>query len=201
MRALFGRPRGDSIGQPGASLTGSQEWAQDARVGDVARLGEVRTGRLLDAAADRPGGFTVLHDLRVPGSRADIDHVVVHGDRVLPVDSKVWAQGRYVTRDGVTTRDGAPFPAADSPTLTRAAARLLRVLPPHAVVEEPLLLVWPSPTAVAAPDLSGVLVPGVVVMPAEKGAAWLAGRRFRRLADPVVVAALRELVVAGRGRG
>lgn len=48
--------------------------------------GERRTGRRLDRLRRR--GYVVLHDLAVPGSRANIDHVVVGPCGVGVVDSK-----------------------------------------------------------------------------------------------------------------
>lgn len=49
-------------------------------------VGERRTGRRLDRLRRR--GYVVLHDLAVPGSRANIDHVVVGACGVVVVDSK-----------------------------------------------------------------------------------------------------------------
>lgn len=199
---MLGRraPLGVSIGSPGASLADSGTWAQDANVGAVARMGEVRTARVLDAAAARPGGFTALHDLTLPGSRANIDHVIVSGQLVLPLDSKVWGQGRYVTTGGVTTRDGQQFAAADSQSVVKAATRLAALLPdPRVEVADPWLLVWPSPTAERRPDIAQVAVPGLRVLRAEEGLKVLSGRRYRRAADPDVVEVLAGLVVEQGG--
>jgi nuclease-like protein len=48
--------------------------------------GERRTARLLDPLERH--GWTVLHDLAVPGSRANIDHLVIGPGGVLVIDSK-----------------------------------------------------------------------------------------------------------------
>lgn len=48
--------------------------------------GERRTARRLDRLRRR--GFTVLHDLGIPGSAANLDHVVVGAAGVVVVDSK-----------------------------------------------------------------------------------------------------------------
>lgn len=190
-----GRP-GLTLGAPAASLGTAKAWAVDEKVGDVAAAGELRTAKALDAAAGRRGGFTVLHDLTLPGSRANIDHVVVFASNVLLLDTKVWAAGRYVTQGGVTTRDGQPFPAADSPTLAQLAVALTHLLAATgAHMMRPRLLVWPSPVAPTPPDLAQVRAPGVEVCPAPAGLAALSGRSYRRPADLAIVRALVRFVV------
>jgi hypothetical protein len=67
--------------------------------------GERKTARLL--ARLKPHGWTVLHDLAVPGSRANIDHLAIGPPGVFVIDSKQyrgrlrqaadssWWHGRY----------------------------------------------------------------------------------------------------------
>ncbi|MGI8792209.1 MAG: nuclease-related domain-containing protein, partial [Acidimicrobiales bacterium] len=60
--------------------------------------GERRTAQLL--APLRNLGWTVLHDRRIPGSTANVDHLVVGPSGIWVVDSKFW-QGRVkVLGDG-----------------------------------------------------------------------------------------------------
>lgn len=54
-------------------------WAQGA-------TGEVEVGRRLDTLAGPD--VVVLHDRRIPGSRANIDHLVVTGAGIWVVDAK-----------------------------------------------------------------------------------------------------------------
>lgn len=56
----------------------------------VGAEGERRTGNALDPL---PSGFHVLHDLRMPGSRANIDHVVVGPTGVFTIETKNYAKG------------------------------------------------------------------------------------------------------------
>jgi Nuclease-related domain len=49
-------------------------------------MGERRTARLL--AGLEPYGWTVLHDLAIPGSRANIDHLAIGPGGVFVIDSK-----------------------------------------------------------------------------------------------------------------
>lgn len=64
-------------------------WAQGAR-------GERALGRLLDPL--REEGMAVLHDRRIPGSRANIDHLVVAPAGVFVIDAKNY-RGRVERRD------------------------------------------------------------------------------------------------------
>jgi len=57
----------------------TQVWATGA-------VGEEVLGRRLDTLADR--GVRVLHDRRIPGTRANIDHIVVSGAGVFVIDAK-----------------------------------------------------------------------------------------------------------------
>jgi class 3 adenylate cyclase len=56
---------------------------------DHGRLGEEWTAALLTRL---PDGWTVLHDLRVPGRRFNLDHVLIppSGAGVIVLDSKKW---------------------------------------------------------------------------------------------------------------
>jgi hypothetical protein len=60
--------------------------------------GERRTGLLL-AGVTGPG-VIVLHDLSIPGSRANIDHVVISRSGIVVIDSKQYS-GRLNISDGV----------------------------------------------------------------------------------------------------
>lgn len=78
----------------------TEAWGKGAR-------GEVATGQLL---ARLPDGFAVRHDLRMPGSSANIDHVVVGPTGVFTVETKNYRDGVRIVRGRVTAggrrRDG-----------------------------------------------------------------------------------------------
>ena len=63
---------------------------------DHGRLGEEWTAALLTRL---PAGWTVLHDLRVPGRRFNLDHVLIppSGAGVIVLDSKKWHFKRPTT--------------------------------------------------------------------------------------------------------
>lgn len=57
----------------------TKAWATGAR-------GEEQLGRRLDGLAER--GVRVLHDRRIPGTRANIDHIAVSSSGVFVIDAK-----------------------------------------------------------------------------------------------------------------
>jgi hypothetical protein len=61
--------------------------------------GERRTARLLAPLHRR--GWAVLHDLAIPGSAANIDHLVIGPGGVLAIDSKQYRGQLWVDRDGM----------------------------------------------------------------------------------------------------
>lgn len=79
-------------GAPGAGLSRGR-YGNDAEKG---RMGEEATAALLAAAFANVPGARIFHGLRWPGKdHADIDHVVLVGDRVALIDSKYWKSGAY----------------------------------------------------------------------------------------------------------
>jgi Nuclease-related domain len=62
-------------------------------------VGERRTARLLAPLERR--GWAVLHDLAIPGSAANIDHLVIGPGGVLAMDSKQYRGRLRVDRDGM----------------------------------------------------------------------------------------------------
>ncbi len=67
------------------------------RVWDQGAAGEERVGSVLEAARGR--GIEVLHDRRMPRSRANIDHLVVAPNGVWAVDAKRYLGGKLEQRD------------------------------------------------------------------------------------------------------
>ena len=72
-----------------AEPSSTTNWAKGA-------AGEETAGRALDGF--REEGFAVLHDRRIPGSRANIDHLVISPAGIFIVDPKNYA-GRVAQRD------------------------------------------------------------------------------------------------------
>jgi hypothetical protein len=61
--------------------------------------GERRTARLLDRLTD--DGYVVFHDLAVPGSPANVDHLVIGPSGVFVIDSKQWSGSVHQGSDGL----------------------------------------------------------------------------------------------------
>lgn len=67
------------------------------RVWSRGAVGEERVGKHLEDA--RPRGIEVLHDCRIPRSRANIDHLVIGPTGVWVVDAKRYVDGKVERRD------------------------------------------------------------------------------------------------------
>jgi Nuclease-related domain len=88
----------------GVAAAGVAGWALRFRTSRETRawrrgaVGERRTARLL-ARLERHG-WAVLHDLAVPGSRANIDHLAIGPGGVFVIDSKLYTGRLHLAPDG-----------------------------------------------------------------------------------------------------
>jgi hypothetical protein len=124
-----------------ALVTGWGLWfrpSRDAIAWRRGAAGERRTARLLDPLERH--GWAVLHDLAVPGSRANIDHLVVGPGGVFVIDSKHYRG--CLQPDGCGRLWHGRYPLA--PTLRAAdyeADQAARVLVDPDVVVVPIVAV------------------------------------------------------------
>jgi Nuclease-related domain len=99
LAAQVGLPRAGLAGLAVAVLVG---WRLRFRPSEQARTwqrgaqGERHTARLLDRLTR--DGFVVFHDLAVPDSPANIDHLVIGPSGVFVIDSKQWTGGVHQGR-------------------------------------------------------------------------------------------------------
>jgi hypothetical protein len=148
-------------------------------------VGERRTARLLDPLERH--GWTVLHDLAVPGSRANIDHLVIGPGGVFVVDSKQYRGRLQLDSSGRLWHGGYPL-APTLRTVDFEADQAARVLVDPDVVVVPILAVH------------GAQVPwGKVVM---QGVPVVAARRLPSMlrALPAVLGPERVAVLADQAR-
>jgi hypothetical protein len=102
LAAQAGLPRAGLLGLALAALAG---WRLRFRVSEQARTwqrgaaGERRTARLLDRLTR--DGFVVFHDLAVPGSTANVDHLAIGPTGVFVIDSKQWTGSVHQSADGL----------------------------------------------------------------------------------------------------
>jgi hypothetical protein len=105
-----GLPHGGLVGLALAALIG---WRLRFRPSEQARTwqrgahGERRTARLLDRLVR--DGFVVFHDLAVPGSPANVDHLVIGPSGVFVIDSKQWTGSVHQGNDGQTWHNHYPL--------------------------------------------------------------------------------------------
>jgi hypothetical protein len=69
--------------------------------------GERRTARLLDRLVR--DGYVVFHDLAVPGSPANVDHLVVGPSGVFVIDSKQWTGSVHQSPNGLAWHNHYPL--------------------------------------------------------------------------------------------
>jgi hypothetical protein len=97
-----GLPQGGLVGLAVAALVG---WRLRFRVSEQASAwqrgahGERRTAGLLDRLTR--DGYVVFHDLAVPGSPANVDHLVIGPSGLFVIDSKQWTGSVRQGADGL----------------------------------------------------------------------------------------------------
>ncbi len=188
---------GSVYGYAGRGLRGDTAWAANDQVVQVGLRGEIATEEVLNSLAALPGGPSVIHDLTIPGSSANVDHAVVAGTTVYLIDSKRWAPGTFWRTRKHTYRGTHKFPAASKRTLNLALSRVRDHLDGHGVRGVrlvPIIAIWPTrknpklrlwPANLMRADLARMV-------PADILSAMI-GRSLPRPADPRVVAALVQL--------
>lgn len=179
-----------SFGTPGGSLEQPTWIKGDGSTAAAGRTGEQRTAAILSRLASTE--VAVFHDVSIPGSRANVDHVVVAGSTITLIDTKLWRPGFYWASPSGPRRGLDDFPAAKTGTLTLAKARLSALLDRHGVpatFATPLLLVWSSDGS--RPVSTWALrIDGVKALPA---ARFDQRRLGRSAADPRIVEILTRL--------
>jgi hypothetical protein len=73
--------------------------SEQARTWQRGAAGERHTARLLDRLTR--DGFVIFHDLAVPGSPANVDHLVIGPTGVFVIDSKQWTGSVHQSADGL----------------------------------------------------------------------------------------------------
>jgi Nuclease-related domain len=97
-----GLPRAEIVGLAVAALVAWRLWfrpSEQARTWQRGAQGERHTARLLDRLTR--DGFVVFHDLAVPGSPANVDHLVIGPTGVFVIDSKQWTGSVHQGADGL----------------------------------------------------------------------------------------------------
>jgi hypothetical protein len=122
--------------------------------------GERHVARLLEPLVQQ--GWGVHHDLRVPGSKANIDHVVVGPPGIFVVDAKHYRGRLRLSRDGQLWH--GRYLLAPTLSVTRwEADKLQAVIGAADVAVTPIVAVWG-----AAVPYGQVSATGVTVVPARR---------------------------------
>lgn len=141
----------NEYGTPAGALVdaSSSAWTTRDRV-EAGRKGELACAAFLSKTFAHDPDVYVFHDLNIPGMKANVDHAVIRGRRLLLIDAKRWKPGVYWTVKGQTRRGREKIDWADKATMP-AALRIFRErLTADADVKQlridvaPLTLVFPS---------------------------------------------------------
>jgi hypothetical protein len=81
--------------------------SEQTRTWQRGAAGERHTARLLDRLVR--DGFVVFHDLAVPGSPANVDHLVIGPTGVFVIDSKQWTGSVQQGADGLAWHNHYPL--------------------------------------------------------------------------------------------
>jgi hypothetical protein len=138
-------------------------WRRRFRVSAEARAwrrgaaGERKTARLLRRL--ERDGYTSLHDLAVPGSAANVDHLVIGPPGVFVVDSKQYSGRVHQSLDGRAWHNHAPL-ARQLEVVRWEADTIARTL---GVRVDPLIAVHGAEVA-----YGGLIAHGVAIVPAAR---------------------------------
>jgi hypothetical protein len=105
-----GLPYGGLVGLAAAAVVA---WRLRFRPSEQARTwrrgahGERHTARLLDRLTR--DGYVVFHDLAMPGSLANVDHLVIGPTGVFVIDSKQWTGSVHQSPDGLAWHNHYPL--------------------------------------------------------------------------------------------
>jgi hypothetical protein len=157
--------------------------SQDARNWQRGARGERRTARQLNRLARY--GWVVFHDLAVPNSRANADHLLIGPAGVFLLDSKNWRGHLAFAPDGTLWHGSYPLTATLA-TIGFEAAAIAGALAVPGLAVEPLLVVHGSTIPWGEQYLGGV-----AVLPAGRLVATL-------LALPVLLTDQQVTQLAGR---
>ncbi len=139
--------------------------SQDARNWQRGARGERRTARQLDRLTRH--GWVVFHDLAVPDSRANADHLIIGPAGVFLADSKNWRGHLAFAPDGTLWRGSYPLTATLA-TIGFEAQAMVGALAVPGLAVEPLLVVHGSTIPWGEQYLGGV-----AVLPASRVVATL----------------------------
>jgi hypothetical protein len=123
--------------------------AQSTRAWDTGATGEAATAAILEALVAL--GAVVLHDRRIPRSRANIDHVLICPAGVFAIETKSY-EGEVGQRDGELTHNGRRVRAVAE--VRREAEVVGAVIAPVPVV--PIIVIHRA--AVGVREVGGVRV-------------------------------------------
>lgn len=109
----------EQIGLPGENLHEGVGGGLEAASTEQGQAGEAKCAARIAELAEQYPGITLINSVKVPGlERADIDHVLIHGNSVVTIDSKHFSGDTYTWYDEKIV----PFPPVAVETAKRSAS-------------------------------------------------------------------------------
>jgi hypothetical protein len=159
--------------------------SQDARNWQRGARGERRTARQLARLTRH--GWVVLHDLAIPGSGANADHLAIGPGGTFLLDSKNWRGRLTFTPDGTLWHGSYPLTATLA-TIGWEASTLAEALAIPGLVIQPVMVIHGSAIPWGQQYLGGVaIVPaGLLVATLLALPPLLTGQQVGQLADRAI---------------
>ncbi|QOD06078.1 nuclease-related domain-containing protein [Pseudarthrobacter sp. BIM B-2242] len=182
-----------SYGRAATGLTNDASFAANAGAAKAGADGEVKTAAILDGFSLKAA---ILHDLRVPipGFKANIDHVVVSGKRVLIIDTKVWKPGFYWSLFGANRRGTERIAHTEKDLGYIQQSLITHLRGTGAIVSTPHLAIWSS-RKTSDPSIWLLRVPNAKLLRGEALLGFVKGFIGKQAADPIITRKLMELCV------
>jgi len=197
------------FGKAGDSLRNNSGFTTK-RLANVGLSGEVRTADILRVIQDNRAAsqrFSVVHDFMAPSDKytANVDHLVIAGNKVIIIDSKVWSPGYYATIAGRTwvyrskgrsskAKALEYFSPGDKKTIPMLVDVMGEYLGSRALVVNPTMVVWSSRES-GRPKLAFYRPGnGVEVVAGIRSAHHLNAIIPRKTADPYILSRVLELL-------
>jgi len=175
------------LGNPGGSLLTESLQSQFGGTASVGAKGEVLTARLLEATFAGDPDVAIFHDLRIPARpgedmRANVDHVVLKGNRLLILDTKQWKPGFYWGLKRCY-RGFRRFKPGDARTVPMAVDRYQEALQGTRVTVRGHLIIWPSTPTGRIDTWAWAGPPGVLIHVLNPGKDRYVKQRLVNLVD------------------
>lgn len=130
-------------GRPSRGGGAHQVWQKANQ--EQRKWGDKGESQAVEAFSRYQDRCAILHNVKIPGSTANIDHITVSGNEVTLWDSKWWSAGSYWTLGSMSFKGLRRRKDLEKLTLVKGRAKIeayLRAEGVHARFRQSRLIVW-----------------------------------------------------------